>query len=584
MIAIRFLIFSFILCTSAAWGQFTYQFDTLSIHERMMGNIDSVDVRSASLPTTFDGGLEIMSQKGFSIARLNNDFGGLRFNGAASYDVNQFAPKKQLKFSALPFLGFAYSFGGQGTQFIRAEYVQAFTDSLVLNIDYAGNIGNGYLRRSTFVSSRVNMDLEWKSKWYTLQVSGNYFSDSLQHNGGLLTDTLIETFGLIFSPVRKENAASANKYGRFDLTNYFHFNPGKEQRIGVLTDHVYDLRYRAYHETDTLSGIYNQINIDSTTTYDRYNLARIKNSAGAFYAHKNKYLDFRIGHTYWSNLNLGNDFDTTEIDIASNFRWNFGKIQLENQFKQNILGGFGAMSERVRLIYHRLKWSVSGNLSIDRIAPTPMQRRYFGNNYSYQLTNFSLEDRLQIGGEVIYKIKGDSVFVGASVNSLSIRNAYLFTDSSWWAGIGALNALQFGVYGQFQVGKFHFHPRVIYSVANQEYLPVFQAYTRIYFKSAIFKAKKLVLLAGIDASYISSFQPRTYIPSMDAYSWDSTTEKTSGMVNAHFFTSIEISTFRFFVRYENIGYFWNSKLLSEIKGYPIGSQRIRLGLTWSFFN
>lgn len=572
----RLLIVFILALSSSAFGQYTYEYDTLSINHRMLGSVDSTDALSGTLPTTFDGGYGILSANGFSISRLSNDFGGQRFD----YTSN----KKPLKFSALPFIGFAYSFGAQGTQFVRAEYVQAFTDSLVLNIDYAGNIGNGFLRSATFRSSRVNLNLEWKSNRYTLQFDGAYQSDSLDHNGGITTDTLIEPFGLEFTPVMKSNAAAKNTYGMAGLTNYFHLNSKSINRFGLLTKHTYDIKYRAYHEfSDTLSELYNQINYDSTTTYDRVNLARVQNSVGAFFVRENKYIDFQIGHTYWSNLNLGNDFDTSEIDIASNFRWDFGPFLVKNTFRQNLIGGFGALVEEASVHFNRQKWNISGNLSLNRTAPLPFQRRYSANTYSYKLDDIKLDNRLMFGGTAEYKIKGDSVLIGASVNSMTIRNAYIF-DSTMWNQTGSLDALQISVFGQFQVGKFHFHPRVTYSIEPNSYLPQVQTYARAYFKSTVFKAKKLLLLIGLDGSYISAYQTRNFIPSMDAFTWNHIPASTTGMANAHFFTTIEISTFRFFVRYENIGYFWNDQKLSEYDGYPIAGQRVRIGLTWSFFN
>ncbi len=564
------------LLSGSSFGQYSYEYDTLSINHRMYGKADSADAKSGLLPTTFDGGVALLNAQGFSIDRLNNDFGGLRFN-------SRIQPRK-MRFSALPYIGFGYSFGAQGTQFVRAEYVQSFTDSLVVNIDYAANIGTGYLRNANFRSSRVNANIEWKAKRYTLQFQGAYFSDSLSHNGGISDPSSVETFGLEFAPVYKSNATSKNQYGKIGLNNYFFFNKEGQNRVGLVTRHLYDIKYRAYHEfSDTLSSIYASTNIDTLETYDRVNLARLQNSGGLFFARGNKYVDFSVGHTYWSNLNLGNDFDTTEIDLASQLRWNFGPILLKNSFRQNIYGLFGALSEEASLSYDVSKWIVGAKLGLYRNAPDPFKRSYFANNYSYALSEINLEDRLTVGGSVHYRIKGDSINVGAHVNSLAVRNAYLF-DGVDWNPSGALNALQFGLTGQFQAGKFHFHPRVIYSSAPNSYLPQIQGYARVFFKSRVFKAKKLLLLIGVDGSYISDYQPRNFVPSMGAYTWELTSAPSKGMANTHFFTSIEISTFRFFVRYENIGYFWNDKLTEEYVGYPIASQRVRLGLSWSFFN
>lgn len=569
------ILISLFLLSFASRAQMTYHFDTLSFHERMLGSVDSTDVKSGFLPSTFDGGLELMSANGFSLNRLNNDFGGLRF------DQNSDAQK--MRFSALPFIGFAYSFGGQGTQFVRANYIQAFNDSLVVNVDYAANVGNGFLRQSAFVSSRVNVNLEWKTNRYGLKFTGGYYSDSLAHNGGILTDTLIESFGLVFTPIRKENASSANKYGFAGISNYLAFNPKSTSRLGLITQHHYDIRYRAYHEADTLAGIYSQINIDSNLTYDRFNLARIQNSAGIFFAQKNNYIDVQVGHSYWSYLNLGRDNDTSEIDVKSSFRWSFGRFLIENQLKMNVLGGFGAFSDHARLSYNRVKWNVNAQVSYENAAPSPLERNYFANNYAYKLANIGLENRILIQAGSNYKIKGDSMTIGGNVGFLSVANAYLFTDSIW-SREGAINALQIGLNGQFIVGKFHFHPRVIYTAQAENYLPSIQCNVRVYFKSTVFKAKRLLLLIGLDGAYHAGFQPRNYVPSMDAFLWNQSTVQSKGMVNAHFFTTIEMSTFRFFVRYENIGYFWTDKTIFSSIGNPIAAQRIRVGLTWSFFN
>lgn len=564
------------LLSGNSFGQFSYEYDSLSINNRMLGTVDSVDANSGLLPTTFDGGTVLLNAQGFSLSRINNDFGGSRFN--------TYSTPNKLKFSALPFIGFGYSFGAQGTQFVRAEYVQAFTDSLILNVNYAANIGTGYLRNANFRSSNVKLNLEWKAKRYTLQLEGAYFSDSLSHNGGISDSTIIETFGLEFTPVFKANATSKNQYGKIALGNYFFFNKEGVNRLGLVTRHIYDIRYRAYHEfSDTLPVIYNEINIDSLETYDRVNLGRIQNSGGLFFARENKYVDFSIGHTYWNNLNLGNDFDTTEIDFSSQLRWNFGPIQLRNSFRQNIFGRFGALSEEASLHYDLARWIVGTKLGVYRTAPEPFKRSYFSNHYAYGLSEINLEDRLSVGGNVHYRIQGDSVSIGAYINSLAIRNAYLFEDSVWNPS-GSLNALQLGLTGQFQIGKFHFHPHAIYSLEPNKYLPQIQAYARVYFKSRVFKAKKLLLLIGVDGSYISDYQPRSFVPSMGTYAWQNLPALSKGMANAHFFTTIEISTFRFFVRYENIGYFWNDKTMLEYNRYPIAGQRVRLGLTWSFFN
>ena len=103
----------------SVFGQLNFDPDTVFYEHRMGGAIDTFDISNADLPTTFDGGRSILSQTGMSTASL--------FADITSRKMQRFATYTPLKFSALPHLGFAYSFGGQGSQYVRMDYSQAFS-------------------------------------------------------------------------------------------------------------------------------------------------------------------------------------------------------------------------------------------------------------------------------------------------------------------------------------------------------------------------------------------------------------------------------------------------------------------------
>jgi hypothetical protein len=58
----------------------------------------------------------------------------------------------------------------------------------------------------------------------------------------------------------------------------------------------------------------------------------------------------------------------------------------------------------------------------------------------------------------------------------------------------------------------------------------------------------------------------------------------SSFNNLHVFGGFQIDQFRFFVRFENIGYFWNDNSIELLDAYPITGGQLRVGLTWDFFN
>ena len=90
--------------------------------------------------------------------------------------------------------------------------------------------------------------------------------------------------------------------------------------------------------------------------------------------------------------------------------------------------------------------------------------------------------------------------------------------------------------------------------------------------------------AGVDVAYLSSFQRIGYysqVAAFDLNNPDVTSAYTSAL---HFFTGFQIDEFKFFLRVENLNYFWSDRNLQQVRGYPIPSTQFRLGITWDFFN
>ncbi|MFT5777465.1 MAG: hypothetical protein ACI837_000397 [Crocinitomicaceae bacterium] len=572
----RIIILLFLTNGMLSIGQITYEYDTLSMDRKMLGATDSVDYNTADLPTTFDGGRSILSQDGLSINRFANDYRGFRFRASSEW--------QKMQFSALPYIGFSYSVGGQSSQYLKVKYAQAFSDSLLFNLGYERSNGLGFIRNTAFATNHIQIQLEWKTRNYAMQFHAAYKNDSSAHAGGLLSDSLVIPLGLEFAPIRKANASSNSQFGKLALNNYINFNPNTDGKFGLLTKHTYEITNKRYHEVDTIFGIYNMVNIDSATTFDRYTLASITNEAGLYFTKKHSYFDGRIGHRYWSFGNMGNEYDTTEIDLRSTSRWQFGKLSFMNEFHFNLIGGFNAFSDKFSASLTTNRWRGNGTISFENTAPVPVKRSYFANNYDYLQTSISLQQTLRAQTSIDYTFADDTTRIGAAFEYLQMNNVYLFDDTTWNPTSTGINALQLGVNGNFQLGKWHFQPTVKYTVQSQGYLPAVQGYLRCYLKSYVFKAKKLLLVLGVDASYTTGFNHRVYTPSMDAYTWYQSSGEIGALANLHAFTAIEVSTFRFFVRYENIGSFWSNKVEQEVSGYPIAGTRFRIGITWDFFN
>lgn len=565
-----------LLLSCSLSAQLAYTYDTLDLNTRTHGVIDSMDYKAADLAVSFEGGRSLLSAEGLSLDRLFDDYTNQVFQGFYTW--------KPLRYTRIPHLGFSYTFGGQGSQYLSASYAQVFDQGLVLNVNYDRKSATGVIRNTNFSNDNVALRLEKKGNIYSFKVDGAYRTDSIHHAGGLL-DSLGD-LSLELTPVNKNNAASRSQRGELHFTNYLNFSGDSVSQIGLTTKHSYQILNRRYFEIDTLYAIYDNVFIDSVSTADKYNHASVSNSAG-FYIWKNAfYIDGRIGHRYWRFNNLGNDFDTTEIDLSSSLIWKRSDIQIQNQFNFNLIGGFNEWSNRFSANYQRGKLNVGGKLALINEAPDPIMRSYRSNNYSYDLSSVELQSMLKVGGSLSY-VYSPKLSVTGFTDYAGLDKTYLFNDSIWTNSTGSLNMLSIGGSGNLTLGKFHFHPKVVYSVQSEGYLPDFQGYLRVYAKTGVFKAKKLLTAVGVDLSYVSAFNHRAYIPGMDSYNWLTTplkTPMTQPLTNLHAFLSFEIDNFRFYTRFENIGSFWSSRDNEELEGYPLNGTRLKIGVTWDFFN
>ena len=573
------------LSSLSVFGQIDLDPDTVRYQQKTGGAIDTFDISIADLPSTFEGGISTLSLNGLSTNSLYQDLSSRKFQRFTKFDP--------LKFSAIPHLGFAYSFGGQGSQFVRLDYSQAFSEHFLFNLKYDRNAGLGYIQNSGYSENNLRTQLQRDAKGYSFQLKASFQSWDLAHSGGVVNSTsnydVIDTLGLEFAAINKTDASSSVKLGSAFLKNYFNFSSDSLNHFGLTTHHHYTITNREYLEIDNLSAIYSSINIDSSKTRDQFNWARIRNAGGAYYSNRKSqlYLDALIEHGYWNFQNLGVNRDTNEISFTTNARIRIKDLVLTNETRLNLIGGFNEWSEEAKLKYKNGKLKVAAGLVLKNSAPDPFQRSYFANNFSYVLSSIEKQTALKVVGNLNWNVK-DSVFnfvVSGDFNSLS--SAYIF-DGDLWRN-DSLNSFSFGsvkAKAHLALGNFNIMSTLVYSFDNNGYLPSFQAYTRVYFKARLFEAKKLEAVLGVDASYTTKFNNRVYVPAMDSYNMFVAPgeNQTNSLLNLHAFATFGIDEFRFYVRYENIGYFWSDRKINEQFGFPISSTRLRVGLTWDFFN
>jgi hypothetical protein len=572
----------FLLVFASSWSEAqTFMaltpIDTLRYSTRSGGAIDSIDVFNAFISSTNPGG-SLSANNSFSPSWLFMNHGA---------QVHQhFNEWKPLVFSGLPHIGFNYSFGSQGVQNVLMNYQQSFGKNLIVNLAYKKNKANGFLRNGEFNLNDLQVQLAKKGTTYSFLTKAAYLTAVYNVNNGLLVDSLADDFDLRLLPVQKENAFHSNQRAKIEHTNFFDFTKDSLKGVGVYTHHELAIRNLRYtEESDTLMLIYNQINYDSTRTMDQNQLSSLSNGAGLFF-NKNK-SELTVGGEirYWKydNLQLAND--TTEVNLQANYSFKSKRIQFSEHHKQNVVGAKQEFKNDISALLKLNRGAIGVDVKVERLLPDVHQRYIYANNYSSILQNPSLQTR--IFGSLNYSKSYSKLDVLTSLSFVNLKDNYWFIDSLWRNDtLTSLTAIQFNVRGAYRIKNWHLQPSYLYAFNSSDvnFIPNHQINLRTFLKGGLFKAKKLQAYIGLDASYLSTFSAIQFNSLTGSYEFWKAQGVNNGYMNLHFFTGFQIDEFKFYVRFENIGYFWNEHSTPVLTNYPIPGTQFRIGLTWDFFN
>ncbi len=283
--------------------------DTLTFLSRTGGNIDTFDLAYSFPLSTLPGGTINQQNAAPSI-----DF----FKSSPSLFL--YAPLKNKpiwKVSGLPHVGFFYSFGTKGIQFLHADYEQTFRNKSLLNLTIdrsSSSAENSMIRNGGFSNQNFQAAYRFGTKKLKGHFNGKYSQNTLRLNGGISNDSSWITRRIAFAPVFKPNATSLHKrvnvYGEL---KYSLLKDSSRSQLGLISKHYFSIWNREYNESDTLAGIYSTINIDSSTTRDQFQDAKFKNSIGIFGESNQFSASVFVSHRYWRLQNLGRNRDTNEI-------------------------------------------------------------------------------------------------------------------------------------------------------------------------------------------------------------------------------------------------------------------------------
>lgn len=570
----------FLLAAGALQSQtslHTIQPDTLRLGHHSGGPMDSVDVGFTQHSSTLPGGGSGLSENTWTYDFLGLNSGGARFRKLPKW--------KDVRFSALPHLGFGYVFGTQGAQYVKADYQQAFGTKNLLNIDYNLHRSNGFLRNSVYTHHNVQLQFLRKAHFYSFALRGQYLSSDIGQSNGIIADEFIDDFGLNFIPVQKDDAQSRYRGMEVGVEHYFDvLMRDTVNAFGVYAENaIRVLNHRYWEFSDTLGQLYGLLQIDNDSTMDQDQLSEAINGAGIYFKRPDFFAKAGFKTTYWRYFNLGNELSRTELNFDGEVKFKWGPVQLYDQTNFNITGANQEWFTDARAVVAIQRFDLQGRVKLSSLLPEPFQRFYYGNHvFSFvSSTNWQRQTNLDVSATAGYTL--GSAYFSAFAQFYSLKDNYFFDGTQWRNDLmGTLYSSAFGV-------KTDVHYRILQvalkaSYNQGDFMPDWLVQSRIGLQGRLFKTRKLLGQLGVEVSLHSGYRLANYLPMLDLFMVHGEYGLSPQALNLHAYGGFEIDQFRFFFRVENIGYAWNDSRNRIAEDYPIPSMQIRIGITWDFFN
>lgn len=492
--------------------------------------------------------------------------------------------KLRRQFSALPHIGFMYSFGSKGVQFLHADLQQQLGAKTSLQMVLEQNSMGEMLRNGDFKNRNIQAQLLYTGNRYRFGFDLWYQSSDLSLNNGLIDTVSANQFALQFLAVNNNEAFSENRQVRMATEHLLNFVKDSSRFVGLLYKNQWSLAHREMRDSLDMTNKYAAFYLDSVRTRDQQQFAQFQNALGFASQNKNLRLETYAQLKYWDFQNIGQHLDTTELTLHLNGLFTKANWRIKNETQFNLMGALGEWSEKLSFSHRKGLQRIDAALSLDSKLPDVFQRRYFANSYSWKLDNIKTQQRLAADVALSYKNRFEPS-VRASFRSYS-KQYYFFGDTWRNDTLSQVQLLQLTAQAKIPLKSFGIRLQASVNplAGNFEYIPLYDLRSRFYFQKKLFKAKKFDFICAVDVKYQSSCQLLQYNGALGLYTLSGTTAHKTDWVELDFYSGFQIDEFRFYVKIENLEYNWLNRDLRVLTSYPMPPAMFRLGLTWDFFN
>jgi hypothetical protein len=557
-----------------------HKVDTLKADFRSGGKSnDSLDLYFAEKQTTLPGGTQ------------NNPFG---VNGNDYFNFFQQLPKQYRNvkvvspvFTGLPHLGFMYSVGSGGLQYLHADYQQTLKGKTHLALHYNRNVSATLYKQSAFSLDGFTISLaKYGVKWKHL-MEGSATSIVRNLNGGVVSDDkMLLNYGIEYAPIQKSVAGdSSNRYYLHHQTVWNIFKKDSISKIesGFVFNNQLRVDRRVFRETDTISKLYPKFG-NPNFTRDLSQLSFLESTIAYFYKNARSTTELGVNRVYWIYKTAASQVKNA-LNITLDTRWNIGKSTVSYGLMQNLIGQ-GNQYNHGLIWTHQLKKGVQlVELIKNELVPEPFQRLYFGNTIAWKMPTIQKQGLTAF----MYSYSGNGKMkLNVKVGYKQMQNNYFFIKDTW-RNDTLTNIQQFYVSAacNLRAGNFYLQPRFTYNHLNNSslILPKFDVRARMFWKKKLRNKEKYEVLLGGDVYAKSDYNLLSFDSRLSTFSIDNPTNlHYKSVIQTDFFIGMSVDEIRFYFKYENLDNFWNSHTNRVVIGYPVMPKILRIGLTWDFLN
>jgi len=549
--------------------------DTLKASYKTRGILDSLDVHSQpyALPFTLFGFTEFPNDQ-----LVTEESQGLFLSPSS---------EKRIIFTALPHIGFGYTFGQQGTQLLTANYQQSISKLVVLNAEVFQNQSNGFQRNSAHKQLSYKFLMQILNSRIRNISSIEYSNRSANWSGGLISDSLLEVLPQDLISVNKDNAFSRHLRVKYANNSRYSFSRNTDLKFGAELNMDYSVFKRFYYEEGDLNNIYSLITIDSTETADSIYFNRINSSLGVFYESGKLKFSSHFCLSDWQSRTVGRQLDTTELSLDYYLEFKPKYCQLTSKGMYGLYGNFSSILIDNELYIGMNAARIRVYSLYSRLPPSPFIRDFRSNNLDYTLPLLSLQQNIKLGIDFNYRKSIFSAQLGGEY--WHSKNAYFFDSTAWSMQFPqAISALKVNLNTNLNSRRFVVQIGYNFTSLPNEilYIPQHRISARLAVKTGLFKEGRLKTILGMDAHYLSAFKRLEYSPVMGTFNMSSLIlqEILAGYYSLGAFANFSVNQFRFFVRFDNIPFLWIDKKTEIISRYYYPTTQFKIGITWDFWN